>query len=78
MCYYQFMKYTYKQVTVDDFDSRWDTPYGMITFKRDTSTWPMMAVCSGGEYQTKLIEALVGIQEMIVMQTGKSPIITIS
>jgi len=71
-------KYTYRQGTVEGFDSAWDTPYGQIVFKRDSPAWASMAIDNGSEHQAMLIEALCDIQEILVMQTGKSPSITIS
>ena len=69
---------TYRHRTSDNLDSHWDTPYGQFVFKANTSAWPKMVVDSGGGYQKKLLSALIDIQEMMLMETGKSSVITIS
>lgn len=71
-------KYTYRQTDTDNFDARWDTPYGMIFFKKDSPLWASMVIDSGSAKQREIIESLYDLQEMLVMESGKSQTITIS
>jgi len=71
-------KYTYRSLSTDNFNARWDTPYGSIIFAKDSPMWGQMVVPNGREKQAKIMEAIHELQEMIVMETGKSPTITIS